>query len=108
MTNFVNLTPHTINIVTSEGTLAFAPSGTVARVQAENQFVGYCENQVALYRTKFGEVINLPDPDDNIIFLVSALVRTAASERPDIASPGDLVRDDAGNVIGCKGLILNN
>lgn len=108
MPTLVNLTPHTINVVTSEDTFSFPPSGTVARVSSNQQFIGLWGNDIPLYRSTFGDVIDLPDPQDNTIFVVSALVRSAAPDRFDLASPGDLVRDDAGNVVGCKGLIIND
>ena len=64
-------------------------------------------NGIALSRVTFGEVTGLPDPVEGTLYIVSALVRSALPARTDLASPGDLVRDAAGAVIGCKGLIVN-
>ena len=104
--NLVNLTPHAINLLTSDGgTITLPPSGTVARVSSKSVPVGEVDG-VVLTRVTFGEVIDLPAPDGRC-FIVSALVRSALPSRNDLASPGELVRDSAGNVIGCKSLILN-
>lgn len=102
----LNLTPHAINVVTDAGTQTFAPSGQVARCASSSAQVGDL-NGIPLFRTKFGEVQGLPEPQDGVLYVVSALVRQAVPHRPDVASPGDLVRDEAGNVVGCKGLIVN-
>jgi len=104
--NLVNLTPHAINLLTNNGeTISLPASGTVARVSSKSVPVGETDG-ILLTRVTFGEVIDLPAPDGRY-FIVSALVRSALPHRHDLASPGELVRDSAGNVIGCKTLILN-
>lgn len=102
----VNCTPHALNIVTAHGTVTVAPSGTVARCSQTSTPAGEV-NGVPLSRTTFGAVVDLPEPVEGVILVVSALVRAALPSRTDLASPGELVRDAAGNVIGCKGLIVN-
>jgi len=104
--NLVNLTPHAVNILTAHGTVTLAPSGTVARCSTASTPAGEV-NGIALSRTTFGAVVDLPEPDEGVILVVSALVRAALPTRTDLASPGELVRDAAGAVIGCKGLIVN-
>jgi len=103
MAKFINLTPHEINVV---GGPSFPPSGKVARVTATVTPAGEFGG-VALSRTTFGEVDGLPAPVDGTIFVVSALVRSAVPDRRDVASPGDLVRGEDGQPIGCRGLIVN-
>lgn len=60
-----------------------------------------------LSRTSYGAVEGLPEPKAGVIYIVSALVRAAVPGRLDVASPGELVRDAAGAVVGCKGLSVN-
>lgn len=109
MSTLVNLTPHPIII----GTVTVPPSGTVARVSVSRQQVGVIhmgdDSTVPMFETYFGDVSGLPLPKDDKVFIVSAMVRThpSLSERFDVASPGQLVRDDAGSVIGCDGLDFN-
>ena len=61
-------------------------------------------NDIPLFMTSFGEASGLPESDPNIIFIVSLLVRQAVPERQDLYSPGELLRDDSGQPIGCIGL----
>jgi hypothetical protein len=106
MSNVVNLTPHTINFVKEDGEICkLPPSGQVARVSSTQQDAGEF-GIFKLSKTKFGEVVDLPSENGDL-FIVSALVRTAVANRMDVASPGDLLRDAEGNVIGCKNFIVN-
>ncbi len=102
----INLTPHAINVVTGTGTVTLPPSGAVARCATASAPAGEHEG-IALARTTYGEVVGLPAPVAGTLFVVSALVRTAVPHRADVASPGDLVRDAAGQPTGCKGLVVN-
>ena len=54
--------------------------------------------------TKYGEVTGLPPFQDGTIFVVSGLVRAAVPHRHDVWQPGELLRNEAGQVIGCVGL----
>ena len=103
---FVNLTPHAIHIQ-PDGLPAFTvlPSGTVARCAESKNVVGNFEG-VELVTNKFGDVYDLPVPVDNTIYIVSMVVRQAI-ERPDLASPGDLIRDAEGKIVGCRNLVVN-
>lgn len=59
---------------------------------------------IYIYKTKYGEVTNLPEPKEGVIYIVSTLVRLASPERKDLYSPAKPVRNEAGQVIGCMGL----
>lgn len=99
---FVNLTPHEVNI----GDLDFPASGTVARVVVEHHEIGEHAG-VPLLVGSYGEVSNLPEPEEGVLYIVSAAVRTALPERKDLASPAHLVRDEEGRIIGCQALEIN-
>ncbi|NBW21235.1 MAG: hypothetical protein EBR82_76065 [Caulobacteraceae bacterium] len=101
-----NLTPHAVVLVLADGTLvAFPPSGKVARVSQLVTRVGTVSG-VPVVTTRPGPVTGLPDfdADDGAGYIVSALVRIALPDRIDLFSPADLVRDAAGNVVGCRAL----
>lgn len=103
----VNLTPHTVNIVTADGApLTVAPSGQVARVSQSLRQVGQWDS-IPLVQGTFGEVVGLPPQEDGVLLIVSALVRAALPARVDLASPAELVRDAEGRVIGCRALEVN-
>jgi hypothetical protein len=99
----VNLTPHAI--VVFEGP-TIPPSGQVARCSTEASPAGEHAGAM-LSRVSFGAVEGLPEPEAGVLFIVSGLVRSAVPERSDVASPGDLVRDTSGAVVGCRHLVVN-
>lgn len=120
MVEFVNLTPHPIVVVRgdcpskidqsrlTEFTLAtIPPSGVVARVKTSREKVGEI-NGIPLYKTVFGEVEDLPEPEEGKVFIVSILVLQAvAGKRNDVVapdtSPSGAVRDPQGRIIAVKG-----
>lgn len=100
---FINLTPHRVVVIDGP---VIEPSGEVARVAQSYEQVGN-EGGVPLFRTVLGQVEGLPDPQPGVMYVVSGMVRAALPHRSDLASPGQLVRDDQGRVTGCRGLIIN-
>lgn len=103
----VNLTPHAINFVLPSGEVrVIAPSGGVARCSTSTSPAGEVDG-IPLSRTTYGEVTGIPEPSPGKLFVVSALVRAAVPSRTDVASPGELVRDAAGVVVGCRSLVVN-
>jgi hypothetical protein len=98
---FVNLTPHNINEVESDQ--SFPPSGVIGRVSSTSEIMVNCGG-VNIYTNHYGDVVGMPDPVDNTYYIVSGMVLEALrGKRSDIVAPGELVRDIAGNPIGCKG-----
>ncbi|MBF8378501.1 hypothetical protein IW967_11610 [Alicyclobacillus mali] len=57
-----------------------------------------------------GELVDLPDPTDDTVYVTSTIVAQAAARagRTDVYSPAELVRDGNGTVIGCRGLQIPN
>jgi hypothetical protein len=86
--------------------LSVPPTGEIARVSIENQLVSNAEG-IEIYQSQYGQVEGLPAPEEGTVFIVSTLVRARVPERSDVASPGNLVRNDAGQPIGCQGLVIN-
>lgn len=102
MATFLNLTPHAI--VLPDRTIA--PSGALARCSEVSESVGTSDG-VEIIRKTFGTVIGLPEAQPDTWLIVSMLTRAACPNRTDLLSPGDLVRDANGNIIGCKNLVCN-
>ncbi len=105
----VNLTPHKLDIyVGSTEKITVEPSGIVVRCEERRELVGTLragDDDIPVYYTVFGAVQDLPEPQDGVIYVVSALVLQALNgTRPDVFAPGKSVRDKSGNVIGCEGL----
>ena len=102
----INLTPHAINIVGTNATLTVPTSGTIARIACTSESCGCIATMygdIPLVTPTFGDPTNLPDPQVNTVYIVSALVQTTV-KRGDLLVPNDLVRDDKGNIIGCRAL----
>ena len=106
MKKIINMTPHDIVIVGQNGNRTIPHSGQVARVSYESFNCGFFED-IPLMSTTFGVVTGLPNYQSDTLLIVSAVVRAVAFNRPDLASPGELVRDAGGNVVGCRGLIVD-
>ena len=103
----INLTPHTLNVVTgADTTVTIEPSGSVARVSVQYVVKGNC-NGIPLYSSVYGDLQGLPEAEEGTMYIVSTLVASAAKElgRDDILSPGELVRDENGQPVGCRGLV---
>ena len=106
--NLINLTPHAVTIQNKNGSnTVVPPDGRIARVaMVSTPITRYpldCQ-QVSIQK---GEVENLPAPAWGTIWIVSAMVREACPDRKDLASPGELIRDDKGQPVACRGLIFN-
>lgn len=97
-----NLTPHPVTVAG----ITIQPEGIVPRLSQKSEFVANFDG-VPLVRMTFGDVAGLPDEQPDVLLIVSAMVRQALPDRKDLASPGDLIRDENGAVIGCGNLIIN-
>ena len=102
-----NLTPHNVVIVINEATKIVIPSDGIARVTETKTVTPSIDVDgvtVETFVSAFGEVENLPPQEEGVMVIVSALVASAAKGRDDLLVPGELVRDDGGNIVGCKSL----
>ena len=102
----LNLTPHEVVLCG----IKIASSGQQARVATTRKLGTYTvvsDRPVPVYYTVLGAVTGLPEAAEGVVYIVSALVRSAAPERRDLYSPADLQRDERGNVIGCESLDSN-
>ncbi len=101
-----NLTPHNVVII-NESTKIVIPSDGIARVtetKTASTSIDVDGVVIETFKSSFGEVENLPPQEDGVMVIVSALVASAAKGRDDLLVPGELVRDDGGNIVGCKSL----
>lgn len=109
MNTIVNLTPHPLNVAG----FTIPASGTIARVSVTRRQTASLTladgSSIPAFVPEFGQVTGLPPAQDGTIFIVSAMVRShpAVQPRIDVASPGQLLRDDAGQIVGCDGLDFN-
>lgn len=106
MARFVNLTPHTVNIVDGP---SFPASGQVVRCSTVNLSETVVDG-IRLVQQALGPVEWLPEPEPGTFYIVSAMAREAAESlgRVDFLSPGQLVRDSEGVITGCLYLVHSN
>lgn len=101
---FVNVTPHAITL---NNGVVFPTSGTVARVS--NTFGSPDKDNVM--DISYGNIEGLPEPADNTLYIVSAIVLSAAKEkgRTDCVAPAtghpDCVRSDKGFIVSVPGFV---
>lgn len=107
MHRLINLTPHPVLLVKPDDSkVIIAPSGKVARCSTERKHVTtICDMPV--YEITYGKVEDLPPSKDNTFYIVSTLVKESMKgKRSDLVSPIDFVRDNTGNISGCKALAI--
>jgi hypothetical protein len=113
----VNLTPHEITVFDQNGNevLRVPPSGITARVNPTENQVGYI-NGVPVYKVTYGDIQNLPEPQENTVYIVSQIVLQALQakgiQRQDVVAPNTgpgpmgAVRDQQGRIVGVKSFIV--
>lgn len=108
---YINLTPHALYVRALNGEYltilpdAEGPARVIYdRLPPEQVRIGGSEVAVAV-AGPVREIAGLPDPQPDIVFIVAKAVADAApASRGDLMSPGKLIRDEDGTVIGCDGL----
>jgi len=101
--NLVNLTAHTINV---QGLQPIETSGYIARVHTNLHQDGEV-NGVPIFVRSGETVVNLPQPKEGVMFIVTSYVREALPDRKDLLSPTKFTRDKNGVVIGCTAFEIN-
>ena len=109
-TTYLNMCgKHTVKVYNTETdslVLEVPFSGMQARRAESSEMVG--ENAgIQMFKTIYGEVEGLPEAQDDIVIIVSMAVWQALPDRKDLASPGALRKDEAGQPTGCYGLNFN-
>lgn len=113
MTRLVNCTPHPFVLRDYTGNEVFTleKSENPVRVSTNQSVTGSInvtgligDVEVEIYETTFGDVENLPAPEEGTLYIVSRIVAAACPGRDDLVIPNDLVRDENGNIIGCRSL----
>ena len=101
--NFVNLTPHTINVHSNGNVTNITPSGNIARVTTSYNNTGTIAG-INIFDCVYGDIDGLPSSQDSTIYIVSGVIKSAVPNRQDVMSPGELIRDENGKPVGCNGL----
>jgi len=107
----INLTPHEVVVMSEddEEIMRIPPSGQVARVEVKTEVIGEI-NGIKVRKVVYGDIVGLPEPQENTIYVVSTLVLIALKDkgihRDDVVSPDtnpdSVVRDSQGRIVGVK------
>jgi hypothetical protein len=104
-TTFVNLTPHDVNIVDNDGNviLIVPACDKPLRLIEKRDSVGDI-NGIPLSRVSYeiDSATPLPNADTDTFYIVSRIV-AEMFKRNDFIVPDQTVRNDKGQIIGCKG-----
>ena len=111
----INLTPHTLLIRCMQdgkhGTLVSVAPDPRGAARVESFFEGaraiaHHGETIVVARQRFGDVVNLPDPAHDTMYIVSALVKShpAVRERDDVVYPVEFERDTKGNIVCARAL----
>ena len=99
----VNLTPHEIHLYRGDELVETVKSSGIARVAVRSEKVGEIDG-FPISKNFYGEITGLPDPLPGVYYVVSALVaQAAAGKRSDLLVVNDTVRDEKGQIVGCRG-----
>jgi hypothetical protein len=114
MAKIINMTPHEVVLMRSSLEYQTFPSQGVARLIEERIDAAELEDEKAIgcpistCSIKYGRIENLPEPQEDVFYIVSALVGPIASQmgRHDCLSPdsGKAVRKD-GVIMGVPGFV---
>lgn len=101
----INLTPHEITFLDGNNSVlaTIEPSGAIARASQTREAIGEV-NGIVVNQCSYGSVTGLPDPQDGTIYLVSALTAQACRDRNDVFIVDDAVRNEAGQIVGCRAI----
>ena len=107
--NIINLTPHDVVLINAAGAeIIFCKSNNPVRVvETSIPQAGREINDgivIPTISSEWGEIENLPEREDDTMYIVSSIVAAAATEigRDDILVPADFIRNETGMIVGCK------
>ena len=106
--NYINLTPHQVDIIKMDGTTLSIPSSGVIRDKQELESYRVVDG-IKVGRYSYGEPIGVPEAlEPDTIYIVSKLAlescRSHGIDTTNFLIPGELIRDETGRIIGCESL----
>lgn len=103
----INLTGHPINVYDNDRTLIRVIQPDPHHLPCKAKETKRIEDTVCgipLWCVDNSDVVNLPDPKPHTYYIVSRIVASVAKHRRDLLVVDMQIRDDSGNIIGCRGL----
>lgn len=114
--NIINLTPHNFYLFNDDNQIIFRlpPCKEPARVKenvidvttAKIKAMSGDWIEIPISTVQYTEVYNLPEEEPDTYYVVSHLVTQACPGRKDLLLPYELVRNETGDILGCKGMAV--
>lgn len=107
--NLVNLTPHDVHLYVGETKVAtFPKAANPARASQSAKAVGQViveGHTLPIFFVTYGDLQDVPPVTDDTMYIVSVIAGQAmlAAGRTDFLIVHDTVRDDKGQIVGCRG-----
>ena len=103
----INLTPHNVDICDNDGHVikTYRASGMVARVAHGWETIDYVDG-IPLVVRQNERVVNLPEPQDDTVYIVSNIILDYCYDRLDLIAPVKQVKVN-GRVVGCQSFVSN-
>lgn len=101
----INLTSHDVNVYDCSGNIikVYKPSGLVARVAYSLQSVD-CVDGIPINVQKNTRVVELPEPIEGVMFIVSSYLYNYCVDRTDLLALADKVKVN-GKDVGCRSFL---
>lgn len=105
----INKTPHAVYILRDDSSIlrVFPKSTGMIRLTEDTQDIDNIDG-IPISTTVWGETQDVPEEKEGTYYIVSQLVKNALPLRKDLLVPKGVVRDDQGNIIGCKRLDIGS
>lgn len=102
----VNKTPHAVHILDDSHRVirTYEKGDSQIRLSVEVVQGEPLKDGTPTSRTTFGKPDGLPEFQEGTFYIVSQLVKNALPDRKDLLVPAEVVRDEKGNIIGCRSL----
>lgn len=84
---------------------SYEPSGIVVRNAWYPKFIGNVDGVTLVVREN-ERIVNLPEPQEDTIYIVSDIVRTTCADRLDLVSRTQQVKIN-GRIVGCIAFMSN-
>ena len=103
----INLTPHDVNFCDENGNVIkrYWANGRVARVANGWETIGHVNGIPIVERTDM-RIVNLPEPREDTMYIVSNIVLNFCKDRTDLLAPVLQVEINE-RVVGCRAFVSN-
>lgn len=97
----VNTTPHDIKLILDNREVVYPKSSNPIRLEEESKLVDILDVDIPIY-SKIYKSADLPPEQSSVYYIVSLIVAQSFPERRDFLIVNDTIRNDKGQIIGCR------